>query len=230
MQGHPYLRFVWPVSVIGVILVAALWPHNAHSLLVALPQRMVWASLLVLLVAIPIGSLVFPRGRAAYVFVTSVVILVVALGLAVAFNGGLSSGLAGNSSRHYRWLAVWELLSLLLTWVSISALTRYLTHERELAVRLLAVGGLYLVATMVLGACFAPLEKLLLLTFSYGTSLFGYAIGNSHGLVFARATYHVTLGVSLGTTAAVWCVMGILMWTSGRANRPNITHQPQPRQ
>ena len=28
MQGHPYLRFVWPVSVIGVILVAALWPHN----------------------------------------------------------------------------------------------------------------------------------------------------------------------------------------------------------
>ena len=40
MQGHPYLRFVWPVSVIGVILVAALWPHNAHGLLVALPQRM----------------------------------------------------------------------------------------------------------------------------------------------------------------------------------------------
>ncbi len=230
MQGHPYLRFVWPVSVIGVILVAALWPHNAHGLLVALPQRMVWTSLLVLLVAIPIGSLVFPRGRAVYVFGTPVMVLAVALGLAVAFNGGLSPGLALKGSNHYRWLAVWELLSLLLTWVSISALTRYLTHERELAVRLLAVGGLYLVAIMVLGACVAPLEKLLLLTFSYGTSLFRYAMGNSHGLVFAPGTYHITIDVSLGTAAAVWCVIGILMWTSGRANRPNITHQPKPRQ
>ena len=75
------------------------------------------------------------------------------------FNGGLSSGLALKGSNHYRWLAVWEFLSLLLTWVSISALTRYLTHERELAVRLLAVGGLYLVAIMVLGACVRHLKN-----------------------------------------------------------------------
>ncbi len=71
-----------------------------------LPQRMVWTSLLVLLVTIPIGSVVFPRGRAVYVFGTSVVILAVALGLAVAFNGGRSSGLALKDSNHYRWLAV----------------------------------------------------------------------------------------------------------------------------
>lgn len=227
MQGRPYLWFMWPASVIGVILVAALWPHSAHGLFVALPQRMVWASLLVLLVAVPIGSVVFPRGRAAYVFVTSVVVLVVALGLAVVFNGGLSTGLALKSSSHYRWLAVWEFLSPLLTWVSISALTRYLTHGRELAVRLLAVGGLYLVAIMVLGACLAPLEKLFLLTFSYGTSLFEYAIGNSRGLVFASGTYRLTIGVSLGTAAAVWCVIGILTWTSGHANRRTIAHQPK---
>ncbi len=36
-------------------------------------------SLLVLLVAVPIGSVVFPRGRAVYVFGTSVMVLVVAL-------------------------------------------------------------------------------------------------------------------------------------------------------
>ena len=64
--------------------------------------RMVWTSLLVLLVAIPIGSLVFPRGRAVYVFGTSVMVLAVALGLAVAFNGGLSPGLALKGSNHYR--------------------------------------------------------------------------------------------------------------------------------
>ena len=38
MQGHPNLWFVWPVSVMGVILVAALWPHSAPGLFVACPS------------------------------------------------------------------------------------------------------------------------------------------------------------------------------------------------
>lgn len=222
MQSRPHLWLLSPVAAIAMILIAALWPHGTHSLLVSLPQRMVWASLLVLLVVIPIGSVVFPHGRAVYVFAASLVVLIVSLGLAAAFHGGLSPGLALSRSNHYRWLAVFELLSLLLAWVSVASLTRYLTHGRALAVRLLAVGGLYLFAIMVLGACLAPLEKLFLLTFSYGTSLFNYAIGNHHGLVFAGGTYRLTIGVSLGTATAAWCAIAILTWTKGHVHRLRV--------
>ena len=218
MHGRPYLWFVWPALLVGVILLASIWPRIGIGLLAppGIPQRIIWDSLFVLLVAIPILSVVFPLGRPLYVFVASVVVLAVALGLAVAFNGGISAGLSLNSN-HYRWLAVWELLSFLLAWVSIAAMTRYLTKGRELAARMIVVSALYLFAIMVLAVFFGPLEKLLFLTFSYGTSLFTFMVGNGNGLIFPHAIYNLTIIISLGMAASAWCVMGIFMWSAGHA-------------
>lgn len=73
----------------------------------------------------------------------------------------------------------------LLAWVSLAAVARSLTRGRALATRLITVGGLYLLAIMVIAAYLPPLRELYFLLLSYTTLLFTYFEGRTGGrLVF----------------------------------------------
>lgn len=219
MRGRWYGGFFWPVLLWGCVVLAAYWPHVGSGLdaPASIPQRMVWASFLVVLAAIPVLSVVFPLGRPGYVFVVSTVVLALSLGLAVRLNGGLPR-LPWNSG-HYRWLAVWALMTPTLAWVSIAAVARSLTRGCSLATRLITVGGLYLLAIMVIAAYLPPLRELYFLLLSYTTLLFTYFEGRTGGLFFPHETYHLTLAVSLGVSVAAWCCMGLRMWTRRSVRR-----------
>ncbi len=64
---------------------------------------------------------------------------------------------------------MWALMTPTLAWVSIAAVARSLTRERSLATQLITVGGLYLLAIMVIAAYLPPLRELCFLILSYGT-------------------------------------------------------------
>ncbi len=218
MRGLQYVRFSWPpLLVLGCIVVAAYWPHVGGHVSAGVPQRMVWVSFLALIAAIPVLSVVFPIGRPAYVLLVSMIVLAATLELAVQLNGGLHP-LPWNSV-HYRWVTVWAILTPMLAWVSISAVARYLTQRHPLATRLVTVGGLYLLALMVITACIGPLRELYFLSFTYATLLFTYFEGNRSGLFFLHETYHVTIAISLGASVAAWCFLAIRVWTA-RRTRP----------
>ncbi len=88
--------------------------------------------------------------------------------------------------------------------------------------RLITVGGLYLLAIMVIAAYLPPLRELYFLIVSYGTLLFTYFEGRTGGLFFPHKTYHLTVAVSLAVSVAAWCFMGLRMWarrTVGRDRR-----------
>lgn len=210
MRDRWYVVFFWPVLLWGCVILAAYWPHVGRGIYapVGVPERMVWISFLVLLAAIPLLSVVFPSGRAGYVFVVALVVLAISLGLAVQLHGGL------HSRVRYRWVAVWALITPMLAWVSIAAIARHLTQQRRLAGRLVTVGGLYLLAIMIIATCARPLEQLYFLIFTYSTSLFSYLPGQYSGLFFPHKTYYVTTSISLGISLAAWGFLGIRAWTA----------------
>lgn len=214
MRSRWYAGFFWTALLWGCVILAAYWPHVGAGIYApaGVPQRMVWDSFLVVLAAIPVLSVVFPLGRPGYVFVVSMVVLALSLGLAVQLNGGLPR-LPWNSV-HYRWVAVWALMTPTLAWVSIAAVARSLTRGRSLATRLITVGGLYLLAIMVIAAYLPSLKELYFLILSYGTLLFTYFEGRTGGLFFPHETYHLIIAGSLSVSAAAWCFIGFRMWTA----------------
>lgn len=219
MRGLWYLRFFWPALLWGCVVLAAYWPRIGTGIAApaSLPQRMVWVSFFVVLAAIPVLSVVFSLGTPGYVFLVSMVVLALSLGLAVRLNGGLPH--LPWDSVHYRWMGVWALMAPTLAWVSIAAVGRSLTRKRPLATRLLAVGALYLLAIMVISAYLSPLRELYFLILSYGTLLFTYFPGRTGGLFFPQETYHLTILVSLGMAVVAWCVVGFRMWTARTGTR-----------
>ena len=76
--------------------------------------------------------------------------------------------------------------------------------------RLITVGGLYLLAIMVIAAYLPPLRELYFLLLSYTTLLFTYFEGRTGGLFFPHKTYHLTVAVSLAVIGdGGKCVSGV---------------------
>ncbi len=217
MHSRWYAVVFWPALLWGCVILASYWPQVGTGIYVGVPQRMVWVSFLVLLAAIPLLSVVFPIGRPGYVLAVAIVVLAVSLGLAVQLNGGLRP--LPWDSVSYWWAAIWTLTTPMLAWVSLAAAARSLTQRHSLSTRLITVGGLYLLAIMIIATCAFPLKELYFLIFTYTTLLFTYFAGHNGAPFFPHGTYHWTVAISLGITALAWCVIGLRAWSMRTLSR-----------